>query len=278
LFGRFEIEGWGTSQVLSSDTDTRVVGASVYYVAGTNYSYTTDTPLTFDGKRYDTHGTFNTSTYRYTVPVPGKYQCSLNYAKRSSGSGNDAYLAKNGSSVESIFNLDTLAKGGFVIVECVAGDVLDFRMNLTATVVAVSATFTRISGPSQIAASEKIIAKYGVSANRSTDSSTPINMDTRIIDTHGAVTTGASWKFTAPRAGPYRVSAALEMTTSTGLLSVYKNGVDNSFMGQFGAAVGGGGTTIVQLIAGDYIDFRVNTGSTKTVVGTAGYNVCIESI
>jgi hypothetical protein len=264
LFGRFEIEGWGTSQVLSSDTDTRVVGASVYNLSGASYSYTTDTPLTFDGKRYDTHGAFNISTYRYTVPVSGKYQCSLNYAKRSSGSGNDAYLAKNGSLVESLLNLDTIAKGGFVIVECVAGDVLDFRMNLTATVTATSATFTRISGPSQIAASEKIRVQYtGNAGAANTADVTDVDFVTKVVDSHGA---WSGTTFTAPRADWYDFKAMIFCTTSASRsFSLFVGGSKRYYMFSVpaaGTSMHGPGTTGIYLLAGETATIRLDTNGT----------------
>jgi hypothetical protein len=42
-----------------------------------------------------------------------------------------------------------------------------------------------------------------------------INFEDQVIDTHGAVTPGASWVFTAPLSGYYAVSAAVLLNTST---------------------------------------------------------------
>lgn len=54
-----------------------------------------------------------------------------------------------------------------------------------------------------------------------------IDLDTKIEDTHNAVTTGASWIFTAPRDGIYDVSASFSWSSNTNLdgnfLAIFKN-------------------------------------------------------
>jgi len=57
---------------------------------------------------------------------------------------------------------------------------------------------------------------------------TIIDYGTKVIDTHSAVTTGASWVFTAPKRGYYHVSARCAFTSTfdatSSRLAINKNG------------------------------------------------------
>lgn len=107
-----------------------------------------------------------------------------------------------------------------------------------------------------------------------------INMTTKIVDDLGCVTTGASWQFTAPVAGLYSVSAAIQYSRASiviannatyTLFAVISNTtaiVIDDF--NFGAAGGGtlggltltGSTPLVRLVAGDFIQIKSsNTNS-----------------
>lgn len=110
----------------------------------------------------------------------------------------------------------------------------------------------------------------------------PINYATLVSDSHGAVTTGASWKFTAPFADVYQVTAQGATGTSNTIYSVYKNG---TLFSEIGYTVGASatnhianGSVLVPMNAGDYVDVRsINTiTSTATTVsgsslGSANY-------
>ena len=93
------------------------------------------------------------------------------------------------------------------------------------------------------------------------------------VDTHSAVTTGSSWKFTAPVSGYYHVDAEiLFAATNTwadgeaGNLSIIVNGNTNTEKAfdrkdNYGSSASImmflGGSTALYLRAGDYIDVRV---------------------
>lgn len=115
-----------------------------------------------------------------------------------------------------------------------------------------------------------------------TGSTAILNYNVADFDTHAAVTTGASWKFTAPLPGKYRVTAGITCdaatTTSASRLELYKNGSLHSLIDYrvtpSTTRVSGYGSGAVNLVAGDYIDVRWNNGdsATRTLITTVGYN------
>lgn len=125
--------------------------------------------------------------------------------------------------------------------------------------------------------SRDIAASYAMSANTSVTSGTQINFDTKLIDTHGAVTVGAGvWKFIAPVSGNYPISVTTSCSASSPDIEIYKNGSPYAYIL---TAVSGGnnytGSTIVPMVAGDFIDAR--PASTATLVGsTVPYRTTIN--
>ena len=100
----------------------------------------------------------------------------------------------------------------------------------------------------------------------STSSDAIINFNTLIYDTHSAVTTGASWKFTAPRTGNYEISGFLNGAVNT-YVTLYKNNA--LYHGLLGYMNVDGVTALslaLPLTAGDYIDVRASSAS---IVGAA---------
>ena len=87
--------------------------------------------------------------------------------------------------------------------------------------------------------------------------------DTKIYDTHNAVTTGAAWKFTAPKTGHYQVKTYGRWATSTNMdssaIDIYKNGVSTEFIfvsSGAGQYIMHAVSTTLYLVKGDYIDLR----------------------
>jgi len=88
----------------------------------------------------------------------------------------------------------------------------------------------------EIEAREKpgsVMALYYSNAGQTVANNTTVTIDynTKAIDTHSAVTTGSSWKFTAPVTGYYYIHAAIVYSPTTawgvgdvGDLKLYKNG------------------------------------------------------
>ncbi len=116
-----------------------------------------------------------------------------------------------------------------------------------------------------------------------------IDFGTKENDTHGAVTTGASWKFTAPISGMYSVKSSVlwgnAVWTASTLrqISLFVNGVQDETIGydqsqasttQF---VWTGGSTDIFLNAGDFIDVRARNGEgVARVLEASANNVNIE--
>jgi hypothetical protein len=135
-----------------------------------------------------------------------------------------------------------------------------------------------------------VIAQY----SRSTAQTLTNNVDTLvdfpnlIIDTASAVTTGASWKFTAPATGYYRVHALVSISGNITVdfrVNIYKNGsgagamsIDNQLQASNSAY---GGSRIIHLTAGDYIDIRAyqSSGADRQTIADANFNyVSIDKI
>lgn len=282
----WKVGAWSSSVQMSNDTDTRVVTCQVI---GDAASASSGNPIIFPTVNWDSHGGYNASTGRYTVPVPGYYKMfgALNSANTAVGFN----IYKNAVSIAmSIGFTDSNGECVFAgVVSCVAGDVIDIRPGATLDAGAGSClNIERLSGPSAIAASEKIAARYTTTAGQSIATSTVTIVDygTKTLDTHGAVTTGASWKFTSPRSDYYRVSANTTFNSAWAgqiIMYVYKNGALYSQNSQTSNTTVSPGTVtdLVQLNAGDYIDVRVwhaQGGAQVLWTSAATNNVAIESM
>jgi hypothetical protein len=139
-----------------------------------------------------------------------------------------------------------------------------------------------IQGPSQIAASEVIAARYFTNAGQSIPNATTtlVNFDSRSYDTHGAVTTGAGvWNFRAPASGIYELNATCSYAgnfTSSSLIVIHKNGT--YFSGAFEqpgtAAAACRIVDTIELLAGETIDVRIRqgSGSAQSLWTSPGYN------
>ena len=295
-----QITGWSSTVQMSNDTDTRVVAAS--YAAPTSTVVIPANLITVvpcANKRFDTHAGYNTSTGKYEVKVPGVYSVSgtINFSDGSGVVLRQMYLYKNSTVIE-YSNWDNAVGLGSsktlkvsALIEAVPGDTFDIRFiqSIVANLTLNDANFTvqRLSGPSAIAASETVAAVYKTASGQSIPNAafTVVDYTTKEIDTHGAVTTGAAWKFTAPIAGTYCVSAHVlfnsgaSATTSSYLIALYKGG---SLIGEFGRVNGTGGANFfgptgsrnIYLLAGEFIDARTlqDSGGARTLYPFIEYN------
>lgn len=274
------IQGGSSSVQMSSETDTRVVAAKLYRGASAqSIANNSTTKVQLNTVLFDTHGAADVTTNnRYIVQVPGKYRVvgSAQFSPNSAGI-RAITLRKNGSDMSSAQSPNAGAGSSVAfstsdLVDAVAGDYFELYViqdsGSSLTLAAYSAltymTVERLSGPSQIAASETVIARYSSSAGNSVPASRAIiNFATKIQDTHGAVTTGASWKFTAPIAGTYSVQATTTPTIPNGngySIGIYVNGNLNKDMTFWNSGTTTDFTelvtTDVYLSAGDTINAR----------------------
>ena len=279
------ILGWSSSVQMSNDTDTRVVDFSINPTSGITptgtiaLAFSSCTTVNWNTTpTKDSHGIYSNGVV--TIPVAGDYLCSAKFETQGTGGTfweicyvvNGVQVAESPSKPTA--NNQYIA-GSVLIPNLKAGDLLTIRLRTDCTSpVFVSSivnglSLFRLSGPSVIAASEQIAASYWASANGTSTTATPINFDSKEFDTHGSVTTGASWRFNAPRSDVYVLGFASNHTsTTTTYYLLYKNGVAYKLM-NYTTATGFGysASTEVQLNAGDYIDIRTSA-STPYAGGT----------
>lgn len=218
------ILGWGTSQVLSTDTDTRVVSAT-YFVSSASLAVSANSQINFDTKVSDTHGAVTTgSGWKFTAPIPGKYKVSPT-SLYSSGTASRLTVYKNGFIVANFGVMGTAGgqvsyASGSINLDLVAGDYVDCRVTNATTLSGSSSTpydtfisIERLSSPAQIAASEKVYAQYtGNAGTALTANTTNVDFSTKVSDSHGA------WngtQFIAPRAGWYNFNGSYKTTAGT---------------------------------------------------------------
>lgn len=160
-----------------------------------------------------------------------------------------------------------------------AGDEINIRFSLP--IVGLSSSVQM----SDSADTRLMTARYKTAAGQSIPNSTftIVDFGTKDFDTHGLVTTGASWKFTAISSGYFRIGTHIRVSTALNAVNfaarIYKNGAagpaiadtstDNSASGRGDIT----GSTIVELVAGDYVDIRVvqNSGGAVTLLSDADY-------
>lgn len=230
---RVPILGWSSTVQMSNDTDTRVVAAKFRDSVTAMTSGATRT-LIFPTVDFDTHGAYNATTGIYTVPVSGYYKCCL-YIKTGNTVGTGtlwASVTQNSTQYEitrvskvSSSNAPK-AVNGSIILKCSAGDTIFFGGEDQDSNSCTSLSFgiiERLSGPSAIAASETVAAKYQMAVSQTISASptyTRINFGTKEYDSHGSVITGASWLFTVPVSGIYEVTGAIRYTATSVVNSV----------------------------------------------------------
>jgi len=256
------IQGWGSNLSLSSDAgDGRVV--AVIANGSPSGGGSSGAIIIFPSIEKDTHLKYSTSTGQYEVPVSGFYKIS--YGLLASNANINVRLYKNniasyymGYTVSGITNAT-----GSTMTFCNAGDLLDIRPD--GNLGAMSGSFIaieKVSSGSQIIAPVETVACSYYSASTQTSLTSQINFGTKLYDTHGAVTTGASWKFTAPMAGKYRVSTFLYGSTNS-WINLYKG--NSLFMKSFGYLDNSNFINScygeIDLLAGEYIDIRPETSS-----------------
>lgn len=300
------IVGWGTSQVLSSETDTRVVAARYSSAAGIAVPSVTATLVDYATKHIDTHNAVTTgASWKFTAPISGIYQVSGAWKFVTSTYGGTSnftqYLYKNAGLQNELGFVRTEngsgsiapAGSGTTLIELKAGDYLDFRMfqdngateNLEASGTGNFIDIVRISGPSQIAASESVAAVYRQDSGQTLTSVATIKYNLKDIDTHNAYNT-ATGQFTSPVSGLYELQFQLFSISATTqwTVEIRKNGVTVARQQVQPTWAANTTNNNNQSVAIGYYIFRLNAGDTMDVylsnaVGTGSvYNSSIDNV
>ena len=306
------IVGWSSSaQIVSDSSEGRVVASVLTNSSNFNLAPNTSfVKVPLNTSIIDTHGTNNTSLSRWVAPVSGIYKVSGTVNVASTNVLETAYGAViyvNGSS-SNIFstqgavatrNQERTASG---IVQLNAGDYVELYFyggnnNSTSQLLGngliTRLNIERIAGNTTLLGGETVAARYTRSTSTNIVTDTIIDYATKDYDTHGAVTTGASWKFTAPVSGLYRVTnrfytnsaTAAAITNEVGT-RLWKNGTGAQYVALDIAKTtsstykASSGSSTVRLLAGEYIDLRgLNaTGQTHSISDSSLNYIEIERI
>lgn len=307
-FGSYQVDGWSSSVQMSDSADTRVVAAKIYTSSARTMNNTSPT-IVYEGVSYDTHGAYNSTTGTYTIPVTGYYKIggTVQTATTSYSVNNAAGLQLKVNSVAGDFLGLVRAQAAASLLLSTTGSVGTYlksgdTINIggysdTATTTSASnpainyITIERLSGPSAIAASESVNARYSTDSGQSipNTAATIIDYGTKTFDSGNIlVTTGSSWKATAQISGTYRVTAkAAFAINSAGYrqLELWKNGNMYTLL-DHKLSVASIGTMVkgedeVKLLAGEYISVAgyQTSGGALTLVNQHVYNsITIERV
>lgn len=289
------ISGWGSFSQMSSDTDTRVVGAS-FRKDGTTQSIATGviTKVTYQTVDYDTHGGWNAANNRYYVPVSGLYYVSAIQQYSSAVTDNRVYVYKNGSLdryLDLRGSITTATGSGSGLVQCNANDYLEIytiqgsggSVNLNGSSTSNCFQVFRLSGPSVITATETVAAKYSSTNGQSIGTAdTLIKFETKEFDSTSSYGTSTGL-FTAPVSGKYLIGAmihsSLALTGSNSVtMSVFYNGASSSVLGrQLASSISPvtytvWGSTEIHCNAGDTLSIYVRASVAGSLSTSAGQN------
>jgi hypothetical protein len=249
------------------------------------------TDITFSTKVKDSHSAWSGTAY--IAPLDGEYEVSgaVLYNAGIAGAVIDLYVngvAKARVGGNTGATTSSYPFSGKLFLS--KGDSLTVRSNTSGTLssstsahrIVVSRSSGRGSLPQP---TETVSARYTTVAGQTCTAGNTciVNYGTMDWDTHGAVTTGASWKYTALIPGKYRVTASVVgdagAAASTQRLDLYKNGslhstLDYRYAYSTAGRVAVLGSGEISLNAGDYIDTRWFNGDsgTRTMINSVGFN------
>ena len=263
----------------------------------------------------DSHGSYNSSTGEYTVPIAGDYvvggAITTSAMSLAVGDAVATGIYVNGSFVnqtdaarsDSTTSMPRDCGGSALLENLKAGDIITWRTYSGTASTTSGSDLANYVWAQRVGSSagcqddgRPVAASYTSAAGQSIPGGsvfTVVDFGTRVYDTHGAVTTGASWKFTAPVPGYYNVTAktlwnfATFTATTNRQLSLFKNGVHETvidFSLSQTSASGqpmNSGSHDIYLDAGDYIDLRAiqSEGTARTFSASAlAVNVQVHRI
>lgn len=277
------IKGWSSSQIMSSDANTRTIVSRVYK-NGSQAVTSGDTKIT-GFTSYDPTGLWDNANNRFLVRTPGEYDLNLQLNASVTGVRfMPAYTVNGGSK----FYFGTLSDGtadrsggSTTIVNLKAGDYVELFISTTGSATiqqGTTNTFASMSirqGPSQIAASETIEASYYTSAGPTVDNTAPVVIfGSKEFDDYGIYNTSTG-TMTAPISGKWTFTvasvAATQTTAGFSVVPILDPSSGNSKQFGSGKAVtnGGeasaGGSVTVKLLAGETAQIKVYADSSSSL-------------
>jgi hypothetical protein len=289
------IVGWSSTAIqLSSASDSRVVAAK-FNTTQLRTINNTAPAVVFENVIFDTHGTYNSTTGVYTVPVSGYYKIS-GYLRGSAIAVNGNYtgfiLRVNGvlsasntapgicgtrSSAANSYNPEAT---GSNIFRLNAGDQISFGGFSDTASTTFNDGFTcisveKVNGPSVVAATETVGCLYNTTSVQVGIPSggfyyvVTVNK-TKVFDTHNAFNT-TTGTYTAPVSGLYQVSAGYAfVANATGERKMYIASSEASFtadnmLGNASAPNMLSGSVLVPIRAGQTVAVGVFQSSGTTL-------------
>lgn len=287
------ISGWSSNVQLSNDTDTRVVAARVYQTSQQNIPNGTipETKIVnLSTVVVDTHSAWSSANNEYVIPVSGVYEIlggvaygpnatgtRVSYISTVKGGVTNLYAAASRigtntaaeQTLTQMSYIDTFAAGDKVFLSGFqsSGGVLATGVNLTSTFLQVK----RLSGPSVVAASETVAARYFKTATQSFSVETKLTGFTRIFDTHSAWDSSNNW-YRFPVSGKYLIQIQTQGAPVSASVQVpaYKiNGGSSIYVGTDSMTAGTitrfSASSVVSVNAGDYIEILHYTSAATNI-------------
>jgi hypothetical protein len=303
------ILGWSAGTEDSGIYDNREVSFAVTQngVAQTGINPNgSSVKITWATADFDSTGSFDLTNDRFVAPTSGKYQFDATVAIGGTNVLANIYqviLHKTGTQIKggqywvadaggtfsrSISTTLDLVKGDYVEVFLYgAGNNSASTLSTNATTLQTHFSGHKINTVTASGGKDKVIAQYASDAGQTIEGTQEIiDFEDKILDTHNAVTTGASWKFTAPRAGLYLFNAKALYTAATwasGAVSAMDifvdGGTTTARLSTFEAISGDNtamlvenqGTKIFNLNKGQTVDIRIeHTSTSKTLISGGG--------
>jgi hypothetical protein len=285
------IVGLSSSVQMSNATDTRVVAARYTTATGS-----TGGRIQFNTIDFDTHGAVTTgASWVYTAPVSGIYEVRsyVNVGANNIGT-NPLSLTKNGSFHQNLSSFGASVANSEVdgsgLVSLNAGDTIYVSIGgASVTISSGWIAVNRLSGPSVIASTETISARYTNTSAQSIPNNSATNLTnwTKDFDTHNFIV-GGTGVATINVSGKYTISGSLLFASGAfGSASQYSLLLNQTGSATREVVLGSlftwsagtnyvqiNGSTTLNLLAGDTIRLRAFqfTGSAKTLDPNGNYS------